>query len=87
MVAGRIVFLVILVALLVGAGVWAANVLSRKGEVKGLRERYLRETGLPLGLAYDRLERHLERMMQAQPGKSMAFYLRSALAELERDRR
>ncbi len=84
---GRLVFLLMLGALAVGAAVWAARILSGKGEVKRLRERYLRETGLPLGLAYDRLERHLERLIAERPGKSMAWYLRGALTELERDRR
>jgi hypothetical protein len=84
---GRGVFVGFLLLLCALFGLWAYRVWSGKGEVRRLREEYLLKTGLPLGQAYDALERHLERMISERPGMTMSFYLRTALAELKRDRR
>jgi hypothetical protein len=81
------IFVGLLLALIVWALFWAVRVWRGKGEVKRLRARYLRETGLPLDQAYGSLERHLERLMKEHPGRSMEWYLRCVLAELKRDRR
>ncbi len=84
---GRSVFIGFVLLLVALFALWAYRVWSGRGEVKRLREAYLHRTGLPLGPAYDALERHLERMMKQRPGRSMREYLRAALAELQRDRR
>ena len=83
----RWVFFGLLGVAVMAALVWVVRVWSGKGEVKRLRERYLRETGLPLDQAYGSMERQLERVMKAHPGRSMEWYLRSILAGLKRDRR
>lgn len=84
---GRWAFFGALGLALLVAVVWALRLFLGKGQVKQLREQYLRETGLPLGEAYSALERHLERAMARRPGRPMEWYLRDALKELRRDRR
>jgi hypothetical protein len=81
------IFVGLLLALIVWGLVWSVRVWKGRGEVKRLRARYIRETGLPLDQAYGSLERHLERLMKEHPGRSMEWYLRCILAELKRDRR
>ncbi len=86
-VDARWVFFGLLGAAVIAGLVWAVRVWSGKGEVKRLREQYLHKTGLPLDLAYESMERQLERVMKKHPGRSMKWYLRTLLAELKRDRR
>jgi hypothetical protein len=81
------IFVGVLLALIVWSLVRTRRDPGGNGEVKRLRARYIREVGLPPDHAYGSLERHLERLMKENPGRSMEWYLGYILAELKRDRR
>ena len=72
---------------LIAGLVWAWRIYSGKGEVKRLRQEYARLIGQPPARAYDSLERRIEALMKAQPGRSMTYYLQTIVNELKRDRR
>lgn len=81
------VFLALVGLAVLGFLVWAVRVYRGTGEVKRLRAEYAALVGLPQARAYDSLERRLEELMKQHPGHPMAWYLRSIIDELKRDRR
>jgi cytochrome c-type biogenesis protein CcmH/NrfG len=82
-VNGNVVFVVPVVVVLVGLGLWAL----RGNEAQRLRQRYFHSVHQPRAQAEQSLARHLARLRERFPGRSEAWYLRHILAELRRDRR
>lgn len=62
-------------------------VLGRpRSTLEQLVVEYRKRTGLPAHLAADSLDAQVERLRKRTPGKTLEWYVRRALQELEKDR-
>ncbi|MFW6129758.1 MAG: hypothetical protein ACOC56_01165 [Atribacterota bacterium] len=55
--------------------------------IKKLKKKYYNISGLPPHIAEETLQRHIERLKEKYPDKSLEWYLDKIIFDLEKDKR